>query len=50
MIIRKTGKHQVNLPYGYTDNWLLPTGEQERLLRQWAGMSRFVWNGASVWR
>lgn len=32
--------------FAYTDNWLQPTGEQERLLRQWAGMSRFVWNRA----
>jgi hypothetical protein len=32
--------------YGYTSNWLRPTGEQERLLRRWAGMSRFVWNRA----
>jgi putative transposase len=31
---------------GFTDNWLLPTGEQESLMRQYAGCKRFVWNRA----
>src|SRR5271166_5675378 len=31
---------------GFTDNWLQPTGAQERLLRQYAGCKRFVWNRA----
>jgi putative transposase len=31
---------------GFTDNWLQPTGAQERLMRQYAGHKRFVWNRA----
>jgi len=31
---------------GFTDNWLQPTGEQENLMRQYAGCKRFVWNRA----
>jgi len=31
---------------GFTDNWLQPTGAQERLMRQYAGCKRFVWNRA----
>ena len=31
---------------GFTDNWLQPTGAQERLMRQFAGHKRFVWNRA----
>jgi putative transposase len=31
---------------GCTDNWLQPTGAQERLMRQYAGCKRFVWNRA----
>ena len=31
---------------GFTDNWLQPTGTQERLMRQYAGCKRFVWNRA----
>src|SRR4029077_3811264 len=31
---------------GFTDNWLQPTGAQERLMRQHAGCKRFVWNRA----
>ena len=42
----RESEKRMNFEYAYTDNWLLPTGEQERRLRQWAGMSRFVWNRA----
>ncbi len=31
---------------GFTDNWLQPTGAQERLMPQHAGCKRFVWNRA----
>jgi putative transposase len=31
---------------GFTDNWLQPTGAQERLMRQFAGHKRYVWNRA----
>jgi hypothetical protein len=31
---------------GFTDNWLQPTGAQEKLMRQYAGCKRFVWNRA----
>ena len=31
---------------GFTDNWLQPTGAQEKLMRQYAGCQRFVWNRA----
>ena len=31
---------------GFTDNWLQPTGAQERSMRQYAGCKRFVWNRA----
>jgi hypothetical protein len=31
---------------GFTDNWLQPTGAQERLMRQYAGCKRLVWNRA----
>ena len=31
---------------GFTDNWFEPTGAQERLMRQYAGCKRFVWNRA----
>jgi putative transposase len=31
---------------GYAENWLQPTGEQARMLRQVAGQKRFVWNRA----
>jgi putative transposase len=31
---------------GFTDNWLLPTGAQKNLMRQYAGSKRFVWNRA----
>jgi hypothetical protein len=31
---------------GFDDNSLLPTVEQERLMRQWCGQKRFVWNRA----
>ena len=31
---------------GFTDKWLRPTGAQERLLRQYAGCKRLVWNRA----
>jgi hypothetical protein len=30
----------------FTDNWLQPTGAQERLLHQYAGCKRLVWNRA----
>ena len=31
---------------GFTDNWLRPTGAQERLMLEYAGCKRFVWNRA----
>ena len=31
---------------GFDDHWLLPTGEQQRLMRQWSGQKRFVRNRA----
>ncbi len=31
---------------GFADNWLQPTGAQEKLMRQYAGCQRFVWNRA----
>jgi hypothetical protein len=30
---------------GFDDNWLLPTGEPTRRMRQFSGQKRFVWNG-----
>ena len=30
----------------FTDNWLQPTGAQEKLMRQYAGCKRFVRNRA----
>jgi putative transposase len=36
----------VQIEKGFTDNWLQPTGAQERLVRQFAGHKRFVWNRA----
>jgi len=31
---------------GFTDNWLQPTGAQEKRMRQYAGCQRFAWNRA----
>jgi putative transposase len=36
----------VQIEKGFTDNWLQPTDAQERLMRQYAGCKRFVWNRA----
>jgi putative transposase len=36
----------VQIEKGFTDNWLQPTGAQEKLMRQYAGAKRFVWNRA----
>jgi hypothetical protein len=37
---------ELSVHKGFTDNWLQPTGAQERLMRQYAGCKRFVWNRA----